>query len=100
MSPCGTTRSSLIAYTGRVTHTHSKGLSVHATPRPLDLVPHRRYNPLLREWILVSPQRTQRPWQGETTKPTIAPALTYDPTCYLCPGNARSGGIHNPPYTS
>ncbi len=71
-----------------------------ATPRPLDLVPHRRYNPLLRQWILVSPQRTQRPWQGETTKPTSAPAIHYDPTCYLCPSNARSGGVHNPAYTS
>ena len=70
-----------------------------ATPRPLDLVPHRRYNPLLRQWILVSPQRTQRPWQGETTKPVTAPGVAYDPTCYLCPGNARSGGEHNPDYT-
>ena len=70
-----------------------------ATPRPLDLVPHRRYNPLLRQWILVSPQRTQRPWQGETTKQTASPGLTYDPACYLCPTNARSGGVHNPPYT-
>jgi UDPglucose--hexose-1-phosphate uridylyltransferase len=69
-------------------------------PRPLDLVPHRRYNPLLREWILVSPQRTDRPWQGETTKPAATTGLAYDPTCYLCPGNARSGGQRNPPYNS
>jgi UDPglucose--hexose-1-phosphate uridylyltransferase len=69
-----------------------------ASPRPLDLVPHRRYNPLLREWILVSPQRTQRPWQGETSRRTAAPALAYDPTCYLCPTNARMGGEHNPAY--
>ncbi|GAC1415199.1 MAG: UDP-glucose--hexose-1-phosphate uridylyltransferase [Acidobacteriaceae bacterium] len=67
--------------------------------RPLDLVPHRRYNPLLREWIIVSPQRTQRPWQGETTKPVTTSGVAYDPACYLCPGNARSGGMHNPPYT-
>jgi len=65
---------------------------------PLDLIPHRRYNPLLREWVLVSPQRTQRPWQGETTAPSTAPALAYDPACYLCPGNARSGGARNPAY--
>lgn len=65
-----------------------------------DSVPHRRYNPLLREWILVSPQRTQRPWQGETTKPNLTPGVQYDPTCYLCPGNARSGGMRNPQYTS
>jgi UDPglucose--hexose-1-phosphate uridylyltransferase len=68
-------------------------------PRPLDLVPHRRYNPLTREWILVSPQRTQRPWQGETSAPNRASSVDYDPKCYLCPGNARSGGMHNPPYT-
>ncbi len=67
--------------------------------RPLDLVPHRRYNPLLRQWILVSPQRTQRPWQGETSAPAPAPTLAYDPECYLCPGNARSGGVHNAHYT-
>ena len=52
--------------------------------------PHRRFNPLKREWVLVSPNRTQRPWQGQTEK-TAAPAvLTYDPDCYLCPGN-RAG---------
>jgi UDPglucose--hexose-1-phosphate uridylyltransferase len=70
-----------------------------STLRPLDLIPHRRYNPLLRQWILVSPQRTQRPWQGETTRPVSAPGIEYDPTCYLCPGNARSGGQRNPAYT-
>jgi len=69
------------------------------TARPLDLIPHRRYNPLLRQWILVSPQRTQRPWQGETTKAAAAPGMAYDPACYLCPGNARSGGQKNPAYT-
>ena len=69
------------------------------SPRPLDLVPHRRYNPLLRQWILVSPQRTQRPWQGETSKQAAGAGLAYDPACYLCPGNARSGGVHNPAYT-
>jgi UDPglucose--hexose-1-phosphate uridylyltransferase len=69
-----------------------------ATPRPLDLVPHRRFNPLLKEWILVSPQRTQRPWQGETTAAAVSAGLTYDPTCYLCPTNARMGGEHNPDY--
>ena len=67
-------------------------------PRPLDLVPHRRYNPLLRQWILVSPQRTQRPWQGETSPQAPAPGLAYDPTCYLCPTNARMHGEHNPAY--
>ena len=60
--------------------------------------PHRRYNPLNREWVLVSPHRTQRPWQGqvEQTAPEQRPA--YDPTCYLCPGNQRAGGERNPAY--
>lgn len=61
--------------------------------------PHRRYNPLTREWVLVSPQRTERPWQGqvEAVAPEIQPA--YDPACYLCPGNTRAGGVRNPPYS-
>ena len=62
--------------------------------------PHRRFNPLKREWVLVSPNRTQRPWQGQMEKPTAPAALTYDPECYLCPGNSRAGGVHNPRYTS
>jgi UDPglucose--hexose-1-phosphate uridylyltransferase len=78
---------------------HPRGNSLPASRRPLDLVPHRRYNPLLRQWILVSPQRTDRPWQGETSKPAISKGLEYDPECYLCPGNTRSGGVRNPPYT-
>jgi UDPglucose--hexose-1-phosphate uridylyltransferase len=62
--------------------------------------PHRRFNPLTREWVLVSPHRTERPWQGqvEDTPPDSQPA--YDPACYLCPGNARAGGARNPAYTS
>jgi UDPglucose--hexose-1-phosphate uridylyltransferase len=61
--------------------------------------PHRRYNPLTREWVLVSPQRTTRPWQGqvEEAKPHTLPE--YDPDCYLCPGNERAGDARNPAYT-
>jgi len=61
--------------------------------------PHRRYNILTGEWILVSPHRTKRPWQGkvEDLPPDNRPS--YDPKCYLCPGNERAGGAHNPPYT-
>ena len=60
--------------------------------------PHRRYNPLRREWVLVSPHRTQRPWQGEVAKADAPPELHYDPSCYLCPGNTRAGGHKNPDY--
>lgn len=61
--------------------------------------PQRRYNPLTAEWILVSPQRTQRPWLGQVEKlaPEVLPA--YDPLCYLCPGNKRAGGDKNPEYS-
>ena len=62
--------------------------------------PHRRYNPLKNEWVLVSPHRTQRPWQGQTEAKTAEVALTYDPTCYLCPGNLRAGGVRTDKYTS
>src|SRR4028119_468889 len=60
--------------------------------------PHRRFNPLTREWVLVSPHRTQRPWQGQLEKTATPTPITYDPSCYLCPGNARAGGVRNPDY--
>jgi UDPglucose--hexose-1-phosphate uridylyltransferase len=62
--------------------------------------PHRRFNPLTGEWLLVSPQRTQRPWLGQVEKTPPLGLPAYDPACYLCPGNSRSGGKQNPPYAS
>jgi len=59
---------------------------------------HRRLNPLTGEWVVVSPNRTKRPWQGQQEKKTESGLPAYDPTCYLCPGNARAGGIKNPAY--
>lgn len=60
--------------------------------------PHRRYNALTGEWILVSPHRAKRPWQGQVEKTAQEERPEYDPNCYLCPGNDRAGGVSNPDY--
>ena len=60
--------------------------------------PHRRYNPLINEWVLVSPHRAKRPWQGQKETVTSDVFSEYDPTCYLCPGNVRANGIQNEQY--
>jgi UDPglucose--hexose-1-phosphate uridylyltransferase len=62
--------------------------------------PHRRYNPLRGEWVIVSPRRNERPWQGTVDVPPDEPLVSLDPGCYLCPGNARAGGVRNPDYAS
>jgi len=61
---------------------------------------HRRKNLLTGEWVMVSPHRTKRPWQGQVEKTIPDERPVYDPDCYLCPGNSRAGGVKNPPYKS
>jgi UDPglucose--hexose-1-phosphate uridylyltransferase len=60
--------------------------------------PHRRFNALTGDWVLVSPHRSRRPWQGQQEKPAQDQRPAYDPACYLCPGNTRAEGSHNPDY--
>ena len=67
---------------------------------PLTEQPHRRLNILTGEWVLVSPHRTKRPWQGKTEAPAREQGPEYDPACYLCPGNTRAGGEQTPAYSS
>ena len=61
--------------------------------------PHRRLNPLTNEWVLVSPQRSNRPWQGQLEATEAEQTLAYDKDCYLCAGNKRVNGEKNPQYT-
>lgn len=61
--------------------------------------PHRRYNPLIDQWVLNSPHRTKRPWLGKKEAPSILELPKHDSSCYLCPGNKRANGEINPDYT-
>ena len=62
-------------------------------------LPHRRFNPLTSEWVLVSPNRMKRPWQGKIEAEIKKILPEHDPNCALCPGNERTGGTKNPDYT-
>ncbi|MFQ3234975.1 MAG: UDPglucose--hexose-1-phosphate uridylyltransferase, partial [Paraglaciecola sp.] len=59
---------------------------------------HRRRNPLTGDWVLVSPHRAKRPWQGQVEKPQTADTVSHDPECFLCSGNTRINGEVNPKY--
>lgn len=61
---------------------------------------HRRLNPFTGEWVLVSPGRTKRPWQGQLESSDAPVVPEYDADCYMCPGNTRAGGKINPKYTA
>ena len=57
-----------------------------------------RWHPLRGEWVLIAAHRDARPWLGESVSASTD-AVTYDPACYLCPGNVRARGDRNPEYT-
>ncbi len=73
-------------------------ISYHQQDLDFDNDPHRRLNILTGEWVLVSPHRTKRPWQGKQEQADLGTRPSYDPNCYLCPGNTRAGGKVNPAY--
>ena len=60
---------------------------------------HIRQNPLTGDYVMVSPHRTKRPWQGKTEDSVTDTRPKYDSTCYLCAGNPRMNGELNPSYS-
>eukprot|EP00128_Syssomonas_multiformis_P017584 Colp12_sorted_trinity150504_noHs@32202 len=60
--------------------------------------PHRRFNALNGTWLLCSPHRAKRPWQGQQEATAGEQRPSYDPSCYLCPRNTRASSDLNPDY--
>jgi UDPglucose--hexose-1-phosphate uridylyltransferase len=78
--------------------TDAIGRPADADVRALETEPHRRYNALTGEWVLVSAGRTRRPWLGAEEPEPPEQRPSFDPGCYLCPGNTRVNGAINPVY--
>jgi UDPglucose--hexose-1-phosphate uridylyltransferase len=81
-------------------HSSRKDRTISRLPDDLAASPHRRFNPLADDWVLVSPGRTKRPWSGQQEQSPVQDLAAYDPACYLCPGNKRANGDTNPRYDS
>ena len=58
-----------------------------------------RWHPLRQEWVVIAAHRQNRPWVGQRVNTPLPDVPAYDSTCYLCPGNPRIHGTHNPPYS-
>jgi UDPglucose--hexose-1-phosphate uridylyltransferase len=82
------------------THPHRRCELQHTQQMLVETDHHAAVNPLTGEYVLVSPHRTKRPWQGQTEPPQSTKLPEYDPECFLCPGNKRAGGEVNEQYSN